>query len=357
MRSVLNWSIWVDESTRSILTSSKIWRFVPMSIVPNTTITCKTTISQLLFSFRSIRIPGGDPRKYARLSIDDVYETENIVDLLRDAVHFICENIERSIWFMCMCFWSVRSCGLCPWGSRPGLFRSGCQSISCGGRRLHFLSNATQRSGERTIEVRQPTCWSFSPGSLGLCWTSSIGSSSTIVRRLYRSNEWETAKFERRHVPCQSNDGLNSISDSQKDLFLMNKKKARSRLTTASELNEVEVIIVMDRWDRVDIATVSHWVDRSVFDFDEDRWFLRVDWPEHLHPSDWDRRWDRVDWAIVCRWVSAQHNTRESEYSTRERKLCWERPNVDRECDADRRRARTNIDFLRAILWHLRSRQ
>lgn len=36
----------------------------------------------------------------------------------------------------------------------------------------------------------------------------------------------------------------------------MKKKKGRSRLITASELNEVEMIIVMDRWDRVKIATV-----------------------------------------------------------------------------------------------------
>jgi len=39
------------------------------------------------------RVQGGDSRKYCRVPIDDVHDAENIFELLRDAVNFICKFI------------------------------------------------------------------------------------------------------------------------------------------------------------------------------------------------------------------------------------------------------------------------
>ena len=103
---------------------------------------------------------------------------------------------------------------------------------------------------------------------------------------------------------------------------------------------------------RLNIATVSPGVDRSVFHCGEARRSLPADWPEHLHPSDWDHRWDRVHWAIACHGVSAPRNTPAWQHSTLEHRLRGERPSVDREFGEDRRRVRRDIDFRLAIVGH-----
>lgn len=43
------------------------------------------------------RVQGDDSRKYFRFAIDDVFDVENIAELLRDAVHFICKT-KNWIW-------------------------------------------------------------------------------------------------------------------------------------------------------------------------------------------------------------------------------------------------------------------
>ena len=63
-----------------------------MSIVQNMKITCRSFVfDTFVFSLDYCRIQGRNSRKYFRVPVDDVPDAENMVELLRDAVHFICE--------------------------------------------------------------------------------------------------------------------------------------------------------------------------------------------------------------------------------------------------------------------------
>lgn len=49
------------------------------------------SISFLIFDY-IFRVQGGESQKYCRIPIDDVYDVENIFELLHNAVNFICTN-------------------------------------------------------------------------------------------------------------------------------------------------------------------------------------------------------------------------------------------------------------------------
>jgi hypothetical protein len=62
-----------------------------MLIVQNMKIICEYCCWISIFLFHNYRVQGGDSRKYCRVPIDDVHDAENVLELLRDAVNFICK--------------------------------------------------------------------------------------------------------------------------------------------------------------------------------------------------------------------------------------------------------------------------
>jgi len=64
-----------------------------MLIVQNMKITCEFLYFDAYYLSSNYRVQGGDSRKYCRVPIDDVHDAENIFELLRDAVNFICKII------------------------------------------------------------------------------------------------------------------------------------------------------------------------------------------------------------------------------------------------------------------------
>ena len=67
-----------------------------MLIVQNMKIICSYFLNDKYFSnliFNNYRMQGNDSRKYFHVSIDDIHDAENIFELLRDAVNFICKII------------------------------------------------------------------------------------------------------------------------------------------------------------------------------------------------------------------------------------------------------------------------
>jgi hypothetical protein len=64
-----------------------------MSIAQNMKITCKSFQFDTYYLSSKYRVQGGDPRKYCRVPIDDIPDADNIFELLRDAVNFICKII------------------------------------------------------------------------------------------------------------------------------------------------------------------------------------------------------------------------------------------------------------------------
>ena len=272
--------------------------------------------------------------------------------------------------------------------SDRGLSRSAAVTVA-------FISFQLRISAKVSDRVAMQQKWFGSVfgsnlGSIEICRQTSIDPSSTIVHRLYRSVEWETASPERGDVKHGSNVDhrwwSNKSLNDRTRLHFVNTSPFWNSLSAREKENLIhwwiefafrsfdenietkgwETISFSHRfiedwsWDDYghgsmeirDIAIARSLVYPSVFHFDGTKSLDRADRREHHHPFDWHRRSDQVSSAVVFRWASAERNNPRCPYSRHEHKPWQEMQNVGRDNEWNPRRCRRNIDFLFSIAQH-----